>query len=177
MTDTTVAPIDAQQREQVIAETQRYVDIAARELEYPFAAVPVSFDLSGTTAGMFRGEGEQCSIRYNPWIFGKYFTENLRATVPHEVAHYVVHQLYGRRRVKPHGSEWRAVMALFGADDEVTFKLDLSGIPRRRQRTHPYRCACREHEVSTTRHNRIMRGSGRYLCRYCNNELIYCAED
>ncbi len=168
-----IAPIDSEQRQHVRAETERYVRIAGEYYEREFPRIAVLFDLKGHTAGMFRYDGKRSVIRYNPWIFSKYFRENLRDTVPHEVAHYIVHELHPYRRVKPHGRQWQKVMDLFGADPGVTFDLDLSDVPQRRQRTHPYYCDCQFHEVSTTRHNRVQRGKGRYLCLTCNAELKY----
>ena len=168
----TVDPIGREQRSEVRRETARYIGLAGELLGREFAMVPVRFDLKGSTAGMFKSDGDRHWIRYNPWIFGKYYRENLVDTVPHEVAHYIVHVTRRWRRVKPHGPEWQALMEAFGADPAVTFNLDLSGIPQRRQRTHAYRCACRDHDVSTTRHKRIERGVV-YLCRYCDEQLIY----
>jgi SprT protein len=168
-----IEPIDEARRQLVVALTEAYVASAAEVLQRRFRPVTVRFDLRGTTAGMFRAHGRQCEIRYNPWIFAKYWTYNLEGTVPHEVAHYIVHEVYGAGRVKPHGEEWQALMHYFGADPEVTFRLSLEDIPQRRQRTHSYRCACREHQVSTTRHNRVQRGTGEYLCRHCSTRLVY----
>lgn len=170
-----IEPIGETQRQQVLERTEYFIVSAEEVLERSFDRIPVHFDLQGTTAGMFRAHGEQRDIRYNPWIFAKYWDVNLEGTVPHEVAHYIVHEVYGFGRVKPHGQEWRALMHYFGADPEVTFKLDVEDIPQRRQRTHPYRCDCREHSVSTTRHNRMLRGAGQYLCRFCNGALVYSA--
>lgn len=170
-----IEPIDKSQRQQVLERTEHFIASAEEVLERSFERIPVLFDLSGTTAGMFRAHGHKREIRYNPWIFAKYWQVNLEGTVPHEVAHYIVHEVYGLGRVKPHGDEWRALMQYFGADPEVTFKADLDDIPQRRQRTHPYRCDCRDHQVSTTRHNRILKGKGTYLCRYCNARLVYSA--
>lgn len=167
-----VDPIGEQQRRQVLAENERFICRAEQLYGRHFDRVPVLFDLRGRAAGMFKVVGSKRVIRYNPWIFGKYFDENLRDTVPHEVAHFIVHETCGRR-AKPHGQQWRALMAQFGADDGVTFNLDLAGIPQRRQRTHPYRCTCRVHQVSTTRHNRVLAGAGRYHCRYCEGQLTY----
>jgi len=168
-----VQPIDECRREQVLERTEHYIATAEALLGRSFERIPVRFDLRGTTAGMFRAQGRRREIRYNPWIFAKYWQLNLEGTVPHEVAHYVMHELYGPRRIRPHGEEWQALMHSFGADPEVTFRLDLEGIPHRRQRTHPYRCGCREHAVSTTRHNRIKRGKSSYLCRYCHTRLVH----
>jgi SprT protein len=168
-----VEPIDLAQRAQVLARTEHFIALAGDILEYSFSPVPVEFDLRGTTAGMFKTYGKKHWIRYNPWIFAKYYAENLRDTVPHEVAHYIIYHLYGNRRVKPHGPEWQALMMEFGADPGVTFNLDLSGIPQRRQRSHAYRCACQDHEVSSTRHNRVQRGKASYQCRNCHGDLVY----
>jgi len=164
-----------EQRKEVLARTEHFICVAEEALERGFQRIPVLFDLSGTTAGMFRALHRQREIRYNPWIFAKYWQINLEGTVPHEVAHYIVHEVYGAGAVRPHGPEWQALMHYFGADPEVTFKLDLEDIPQRRQRTHPYRCDCRDHQVSTTRHNRMRRGKGVYLCRYCDARLVYVA--
>lgn len=154
-----------------MAATERYIALAERHFERPFERIPVLFDLRGQSAGMFKRVGERRWIRYNPWIFAKYFEDNVRDTVPHEVAHYIVEAVYGTRAGKPHGPRWQSVMAVFGASADVTFGFDLEGIPQRRQRTHRYVCDCRVHEVSTTRHNRMQRGVGRYHCVVCGGEL------
>lgn len=168
-----VEPIGEAQQQEVVAATHRYRLRAQKIYGRQFPQVPVLFDLAGRTAGMFKLVGRRSWIRYNPWIFAKYFDENLADTVPHEVAHFIVHELYGSRGVKPHGSQWRSVMESFGADQGVTFNLDLEGIPQRQQRTHPYRCGCRLHEVSSTRHNRVLQGVGYYRCRLCGSDLSY----
>jgi len=168
-----VQPIGESEQGLVTEATERFIGEAEGIFSRRFERVPVTFDLSGTSAGMFKAYGRQRWIRYNPWIFAKHFDENLADTVPHEVAHFIVHEVFGRRRVKPHGEEWRTLMRAFGANPSATFHLDLEGIPQRRQRTHPYRCRCRDHKVSSTRHNRILRGSGQYYCRYCDAELVY----
>jgi SprT protein len=171
-----VEPITDLQRGEVLASAEDYIRMAEEVFERRFERIPVLFDLKGRAAGMFKIDGTRRWIRFNPWIFSKYYQENLGETVPHEVAHYIVHEVWGhgsrRRRVRPHGEEWRTVMAAFGVQGEVTFNLDLEGIPQRRQKTHAYRCDCREHQVSTTRHNRIQKGSGRYHCRSCDGQLM-----
>jgi len=168
-----IEPINDSQRAQVVAATERYIALAEKTWRRHFERIPVAFDLSGRSAGMFRADGLRSWIRYNPWVFGKYFEENLAGTVPHEVAHYIVHELYPRRRIRPHGPQWRQVMQMFDADPEVTFSLDLSGVPQRRQRRHSYHCGCQAHVLSTTRHNRVLRGAGRYQCRRCGHDLVY----
>lgn len=171
-----IEPIGIARQQRVVAETARYISMAEKRYGRQFPVVSVHFDLSGTSAGMFRVKGAECRIRYNPWIFAKFFEDNFRATIPHEVAHYIVHRLYGLHRVRPHGPEWRAVMADFGADDSVTGNFDLSGIPTRQHRRFRYRCACREHHITTRRHNRVQARRDRYECRLCQAELVYLGE-
>ena len=170
-----IEPIGQAQRREVVAMTEHYIGEAETVLECSFERIPVLFDLRGRAAGMFRVHGRERVIRYNPWIFAKYFEENLHDTVAHEVAHYIVHEVFGHR-AKAHGEEWQALMVCFGANPSATFDLDLSDIPQRRQATHPYHCGCQLHEISTTRHNRIRRGKGRYHCRYCDGELVYAPD-
>jgi SprT protein len=168
-----IEPIDKTQQEQVITETLRYISLASDLYRQRFAVLPVHFDLRGSSAGMFKVTLRESHIRYNPWLFAKYFEENLAATVPHEVAHYIVHCRHGLHRVRPHGAEWREVMDNFGVEPRVTGDFDLTGIPTRRQRRFRYGCGCRQHSVTTRRHNNVRRGRARYECRLCRRELEY----
>jgi SprT protein len=170
-------PIGSAQRHQVEQRTEEYILFAERFFGRRFDRVPVLFDLKGRAAGMFKIIGKRRFIRYNPWIFAKYFDENLRNTVPHEVAHYIVYEVYPRRSTKPHGQAWKELMAEFGADAGVTFDLDLDGVPQRSQRTHRYYCGCQLHEVSTTRHNRVQRRRMRYHCCSCDGLLVHTPKE
>lgn len=165
-------PIGGAQRIEVLNRTEDFILQAEAIFGRRFARVPVTFDLKGRSAGMFRTLGKQRTIRYNPWIFAKYYEENLRDTVPHEVAHFIVHEVYPKRGTKPHGWQWRELMARFGADAGVTFDRDLDGVPQRSQRSHRYFCGCQVHEVSTTRHNRAQRRRVRYHCLTCDGLLV-----
>lgn len=167
-----IDPINSEQRKVVLDCTESFIVRAEAIYSRKFKRIPIVFDLRGTTAGMYKRVGRRRCIRFNPWIFAKYFDLSLNDTVPHEVAHYIVDEYYGHK-VKPHGIQWKNLMARFEADPGVTFNLDLSDIPRRVQATHEYRCLCDTHEMSTTRHNRVMRGKGSYLCRNCDSELVY----
>lgn len=173
--DAVVQPIREPERLRVEEVTEKYIRLAEEIFERRYDRIPVLFDLKGHTAGMFKTIGARRFIRYNPWIFAKYFTENLRDTVPHEVAHFVVHETYPRRGTKPHGPEWQDLMLRFGVDPQVTFDMDLEGVPQRRQARHRYHCGCQLHEVSTTRHNRMQKRRMKYHCVTCNGALEYLA--
>lgn len=157
----------------MLTATEHYRRLAESIYLRDIPPVPVQFNLMGGSAGMFLVKGDESCIRYNPWLFAKYFKENLTGTVPHEVAHMVVHRLYGLHRVKPHGPEWLGVMTAFDADPTVTSDFDLTGIPQRQQRRFRYLCNCQEHALSTRRHNVVQQRKGRYQCRQCKAELRY----
>lgn len=171
----TVTPIGEAQQQQVIQQTRYFIRRGGELYRQQFDETPIYFDLKGRTAGMYkvvgRGRRAQRLIRYNPWIFAKYYDENLKVTVPHEVAHYLVDCLYGLRRVRPHGVEWKSVMDAFGVDSSVTSTFDLEGIPVRRKQQFAYRCGCKNHLLGIRRHNRVFRGEANYLCRHCGDVL------
>jgi SprT protein len=163
------------QQQQVIEKTDFYIEQANQLLNLQLPTIPVKFDLRGRSSGMFvyrrSGRHSEHWIRYNPIIFSQYFDHTLQHTVGHEVAHYVAYAVSQGRRIKPHGKEWREVMALFELPAEVTSRYDISELPLRQQRRHRYRCACREHELTTTRHNKILRGNAVYTCQLCRQPL------
>lgn len=167
----TVVPIDNRQQQQVADRTAELIIEAESLFGVCLPILPVRFNLRGRAAGMFRSRGGENEIRYNPWLFSRYFAENMAETIPHEVAHYVVFKRHGNRRVRPHGQEWQEVMGVFGVEPRATCDFDLNGIPRRRLRQFTYRCDCRTHRLSTIRHNRVISDQRRYSCRFCGQPL------
>jgi len=167
-----IEPIGAGQQAQVRDATRDCLRRAGELFRLELQPVTVSFDLSGRAAGMYRtGRGERV-IRFNPYLFAKYFANNLDVTVPHEVAHYVTDRLYGLRNIRPHGKEWQAVMQALGVEPRATARYDLEGIPVRRQHRFSYRCKCNTHQLTSARHNRIRRGQASYHCRACGTVLV-----
>lgn len=171
--NTMIDPISPEQEEMVRERTLHYLRLAANVYGLPLDEVRVQFDLRGAMAGMYRVRGKLREIRFNPFLFSKYFEENLESTVAHEVAHYVADRLYGLRNIRPHGQEWRGIMQLFDADSSVTHRYDLKDIPSRRHRRFAYTCACREHQLTTRRHNQVQKRREIYLCRYCGKKLVF----
>lgn len=166
-----VEPINESQKECVMDRTRYFVDEAGKIYHRNFAFISIDFDLKGRAAGMYRAKKNQRVIRYNPYIFAKYFEDNLESTVPHEVAHYVTDMMFGQ--IRPHGEEWREVMQAFGADTSRTCNYDLEGIPVRRYQHHAYHCSCMIHEITNRRHNKILKNKTRYFCKKCHEELIF----
>lgn len=166
-----VTPIDSTQQLEVIERTLYYISCGERILERSFDQIPVVFDLKGRASGMYRVRGHQRVIRYNPWIFARYYDDCLAATVPHEVAHYLCDAVFGLGNIRPHGREWKALMKAFGADASVTANYSLQGIPLRRTARFRYLCACDQHFLGTQRHRRISLGRASYRCRRCGEIL------
>lgn len=176
-----ITPLSDKQQQQVVNKTQAYIKQAADLFNLKNKKVEITFELKGRAAGMYRIKyskarifrQQQREIRYNPYIFSKYFEDNYLTTIPHEVAHYVTDIIYGLKNIKPHGKEWKAVMQAFEADASVTANYDLSGIPLKKQSRFTYQCECRDHQLSTTRHNKIRKHRYRYYCHFCKQALHY----
>lgn len=131
----------------------------------------IRFDLRGQSAGQVQWRaGTKPLLRYNLDIARRHETDFLASTVAHEVAHLVTAACHGRTR--PHGSEWRAVMAFLGiTDPQRCHRYTLDEAVLKRQRRWRYVCDCRDHELSTTRHKRVQAGATRYHCRVCGTVL------
>jgi SprT protein len=168
----TVIPIGGAERQRVGVATDAWIGRAIQTFGRPFSKLPIAFDLTGRAFGMYRVDRRGPMIRYNPYLFAKYFAEGLAITVPHEVAHYVTDMLYGCANVRAHGPEWRSVMARLGAQRRPEKRLDLTGIPVRRHRRFAYQCGCRMHQLTTRSHDRVERGTAVYQCRICSMQLI-----
>lgn len=166
-----VMTLESEQKEQIISATETCLFQAGELLERTFAPIAVYFDLKGRAAGMYKVNNVKRMIRYNPYIFARYFKENLSSTVPHEVAHYVVDVLYGLKNTQAHGKEWKNIMALLNADASVTCDFNLEGLPTRHYQRFDYTCSCKTHALTRIRHNRILKGA-KYLCRNCKTELL-----
>ena len=169
-------PLAFAQQNAVITQTHVLIELANKQLNLRLKPIKVFFDIHGSAWGYYVRKRSNRFIRYNPWLFDKYFTEGMTDTVPHEVAHYIVDMRY-RKRCQPHGAEWRDIMQLFGiAQPRATSRHNLDGVPVRRQQRFHYICACQSHEISTTRHRRILRGQ-QYLCARCREAIKPVAQD
>ncbi len=176
-----IAPLSAEQQQKIVLQTQTYIKQARELFNIKDTALDITFNLRGRCAGMYRIKQRkgrifthrQREIRYNSFIFAKYFDDNYATTIPHEVAHYVSDIIYGLKNIKPHGREWKTIMQAFEADASVTADYDLSGIPLKKQSKFTYHCDCREHQLTSIRHNKINRRKQQYYCKVCKQKLRY----
>lgn len=153
-----------------VTRTRNLLARAAEHYGISPPQVEIRFDLRGQSAGMAsHGAASGLVIRYNPLLLRENGEDFLRRTVPHEVAHLITRLVFGLR-CRPHGEEWREVMAFFGADPSRCHNYDTSRARTRTLTQYPYACGCRDHALSSIRHNRARRGQ-RYLCRSCGGVL------
>ena len=110
-------------------------------------------------------------VRLNPRL--REFGDNeIDRTLRHELAHLLAHERAGRRRIAPHGQEWRRACLDLGLRDEKrTHDLPL---PRRKMSPrHHYRCpAC---GTTIDRVKPLARGSACIRCCRAHNRGRYDA--
>ena len=169
----TILPINATEQKNAITLVADYIECAANLFKEKFPPIDVLFDLKGRVAGMYKIDKGTKIIRFNPYHFAKYPEENFNETIPHEVAHYIIDQLYGIRNVRPHGKEWQRLMLEFGVEPKRTFSYSLEGIPTRRHKRYRYSCSCMQFEITTRRHNMIQQGKVEYSCRQCGGKIKF----
>ncbi len=125
-------------------------------------------DLRGKCAGQAHyGRG---GLRFNPVLLGENRQAFLVEVVPHEMAHWLVRHLSDGRQARPHGREWRTVMArLFGLEPRVTHCFDTG---RASPSPFRYHCGCQAHFFTSRRHS-LARAGRRYRCLSCAQTLVY----
>ena len=123
------------------------LEVTARELLRGIGCVKLAKEVHvrwhsrlRTTAG--QAYYAKSLVRMNPKLM-QFGMEEVDKTLRHELAHLVARFRAGRRRIEPHGPEWRQACRDLGLADEKRCH-DLP-LPRTRQRIrHRYRCAqCR----------------------------------
>lgn len=141
--------------------------------------VSISYELrSARTLGQFVPLSR--TIILNEKLLEEYGEVYILDTVVHEFAHAVIFYLYptglvGRKKVRSHGKEFKAVCSHFGNDGYATSSLFKNSKTitnaKGRHKRWTYKCGCQNHEIPTTTHNRIMKGTRSYTCYKCNEIL------
>lgn len=125
--------------------------------------------LRGALAG--KAHLQRWHLQFNASLLRANQEHFLLHTVGHEVAHLVV-WARTRRRTKPHGAEWKAVMQVFGLETRATHDYDVSAL-RRARAPFVYRCSCPgDLHLGRVRHQRAARGVT-YLCRRCRTPIAF----
>ncbi|HIP76437.1 MAG TPA: SprT family zinc-dependent metalloprotease, partial [Psychromonas hadalis] len=144
---------------------EEYFLLAERFFNCRFKRPEYQFNQRGIAAGT--AHLQRNIIKLNPILFTQNKNEFFQQVIPHEVAHLVVFQRFGK--VRPHGKEWQGVVwKIFNRPPDTTHKLNVDDVVGQQ---FLYRCRCAEHKLTIRRHNKILRGA-KYKCRHCKSELV-----
>ncbi|MBF9001408.1 MULTISPECIES: SprT family zinc-dependent metalloprotease [Vibrio] len=164
MTQPTIGPDLTKQAQSVL---QRCTEQANQYFSTALPTPSLSYKLRGKAAG--KAYMHLNEVRLNPVLFNENKTAFLEQVIPHEVAHIVTYQLFGR--VRPHGKEWQAVMTqVFHLAPDTTHQFSVLSV---QGKTFEYACACQHHQLSIRRHNKIQRGQAVYRCQHCHQEIRF----
>jgi len=153
-----------------IRRTLQLIEKANQAFGLSIKPPDISFDLKGQAAGMVKFPTTGViQIRFNRTLLEENQQHFFAQTLPHEVAHLVARTRYGSG-IRPHGSEWQQVMLFFEAKPQRCHSYNISNLRTRKMKRFNYRCKCQKHQLTTIRHNRVLRGQT-YLCRYCATPL------
>lgn len=151
---------------QVQRRLKRDLDCANRFFDKEFQAPTISYEVRGLKAGVAYLQRNE--VRFNPVLLEENGEEFVNQVVPHELAHILVYQQFGR--VAPHGKEWKMVMeTVLGVPAEIYHCFDTANVAKQ----FDYACECQTHHLSVRRHNAIQTGKLVYLCKKCKKTLVF----
>ena len=148
----------------LIAKSEDYFLLAERFFDRKFKRPEYLFNQRGRAAGT--AHLHRNWLKLNPILFLQNRSEFFEQVIPHEVAHLITFQFYGK--VRPHGQEWQAVMqCVFKKDAVTTHSFNIDDVIGK---LFMYACECQSHKLTIRRHNKVLKGE-RYLCRRCKSSL------
>lgn len=155
---------------QVQRKLSASLQLAQSHFKREFPMPEVSYDLRGVKAGVAYLQKNE--IKFNRTLLLENSEEFIHQVVPHELAHLIVYQVFGR--VKPHGNEWQFVMnEVFHLPADTCHQFDVQSV---QGKTFEYRCLCQSHFLSIRRHNSIVKEGVEYLCKKCKEKLFFVDE-
>lgn len=157
-------PLSTQQI-QVLERIETCYQTAEMTLKRAFPRPITQFTLRGKSAGT--AHLQQNRLRFNPVLLRENSEAFLTEVVPHEICHLLCFQLFGK--TKPHGKEWQSLMlTVFKVNPKTTHNFNTTSVASKEVE---YRCACGPIRLSIRRHNKVLRGESRYICKRCKTHL------
>ncbi|ABM23635.1 MULTISPECIES: SprT family zinc-dependent metalloprotease [Shewanella] len=150
---------------QVLERIETCYQTAEMTLKRAFPRPITQFTLRGKSAGT--AHLQQNRLRFNPVLLRENSEAFLTEVVPHEICHLLCFQLFGK--TKPHGKEWQSLMlTVFKVNPKTTHNFNTTSVASKEVE---YRCACGPIRLSIRRHNKVLRGESRYICKRCKTHL------
>lgn len=155
-------PIDLKHK--IINRVEECLSIASSKTGQSFAKPTIQMDLKGHQAG--QAIPGRWLLRFNPVMAEQDPERFVHEVSAHEVAHLVTYKIW---RTLDHGSDFKKVMSWLNVSAKRchNFKSE----PSRTIRRFRYSCACTIHNLSSIRHNRVLKGQS-YHCRKCGDVLL-----
>ncbi len=151
----------------LIAKSEVYFTLAERFFDRTFKRAEYLFNQRGKAAGS--AHLQRNLIKFNPILFQQNQCVFFDQVIPHEVAHLVVFQTYGK--VRPHGMEWQSIMkTIFKIPALTTHNLNIDDVVGQQ---FAYACDCQQHKLTIRCHNKILKGES-YFCKRCQGLLKMC---
>lgn len=152
-------------QQRLLERIETCYQLAEAKLNRRFQRPITQFSLRGKSAGT--AHLQQNRLRFNPILLNENSEAFMQEVVPHEICHLLCFQLFGK--TKPHGKEWQSLMiSVFALNPRTTHSFNVASVTGREV---DYRCACGPIKLSIRRHNKVVRGESRYLCKRCKTHL------
>ncbi|HDR1021064.1 TPA: SprT family zinc-dependent metalloprotease [Pasteurella multocida] len=152
---------------QVQRKLHQCLQVAEAYFHRQFSIPNINYKVRGMKAGIAYLQHNE--IRLNPILLLENSEEFIGEVVPHELAHLLVYQLFGR--VKPHGKEWKNIMQnVFHLEPQIYHQFDTSNVVKS---VFPYECGCKVHYLTIRRHNNIQNGQIMCFCKECKFKLRF----
>jgi SprT protein len=121
----------------------------------------------------YRGPTDM-TVTFSGPLWPRASADERRQTIIHEACHIIArykHQhLGGKRRIQPHGWEWKQAMTRAGVAPKRCHNVDTTGLGRKREQFE-YECGCMTHMVGKIRHRRMQLEGRRYFCVKCGSSI------
>ena len=157
--------LNSQLKSELLTVVERCYRTAEQCLGRQFPRPEVLFNQRGKIAGCALLQKNM--LKFHPKIYEQNKAHFLEHVVPHEIAHLLVWQVFGK--TAPHGRQWQHMMVnVFNVPPSRTHQYNVDDIGIKHI---TYRCDCGDIKLTMRRHNNVLKGTI-YRCKTCRQNLM-----